>query len=190
MQQEYQNEKELSENKQQQTNSTMENTTVNDIVEELEELSAKEKDDIMLLEEKVAELKDLYLRSQADVQNVQRRSNEEIKKARDYAITSFAKDIILVKDHLEMALNDQSGNFEALKMGVDLTLKQLVQIFERHLIKEIDPKAQDKLDPNLHQAISTVEVEDQEPNTIAMVMQKGYLINDRVLRPAMVTVAK
>lgn len=142
------------------------------------------------LEQKVAELKDLYVRAQAEMQNIQRRSNEEVKKARDYAIASFAKDMIIVRDYLEMALKDQSGNFEAIKTGVDLTLKQLVQTFERQLIKEVNPNPKDKLDPHLHQAVTSIEEAGAEPNTIIDVMQKGYVLNERVLRPAMVTVTK
>lgn len=142
------------------------------------------------LEQKVNELTDLYIRAQAEMQNIQRRSNDEVKKARDYAISNFAKDIIIVRDYLEMALKDQSGNFEAIKTGVDLTLKQMIQIFERQMIKEINPKAKDKLDPHLHQAMTTIEEEGAEPNTIIDVMQKGYILNERVLRPAMVTVTK
>ncbi|MCE3268916.1 MAG: nucleotide exchange factor GrpE [Burkholderiales bacterium] len=149
-----------------------------------------QQDKVNELEQKVAELKDLYVRSQAEMQNIQRRSNEEVKKARDYAIASFAKDMIIVKDYLEMALKDESGNFEAIKTGVDLTLKQLVQTFERHLIKDVNPKPKEKLDPHLHQAITSVEEEGAEPNTIVNVMQKGYILNERVLRPAMVTVTK
>lgn len=142
------------------------------------------------LEQKITELKDMYVRSQAEIQNIQRRNQEEQKKTREYAISSFAKDLVAVKDYLEMALKDESGNFEMMKMGVDLTLKQLVQVFEGHKIKEITPKSGDKLDPNLHQAMDAVEVEGQDSNTIVKVMQKGYVLNDRVLRPAMVTVAK
>ena len=172
-------------------NNTEENHTdvievVEDSPESEESLHAKITD----LEKKVLELTDLYTRSLAENQNAQRRSSEEVKKARDYAISNFAKDMIIVRDYLEMALKDQSGNFEAIKTGVDLTLKQLVQTFERQMIKEISPKSKDKLDPHLHQAITTVEEEGAEPNTIIDVMQKGYVLNDRVLRPAMVTVTK
>ena len=145
---------------------------------------------IQELEQKLSEYKDMYLRSQAEMQNLQKRSIEDVKKSRDYAISNFAKDIIVVKDYLEMALKDQSGNVDAMKMGVDLTLKQLIQIFEKQKIKEIIPNKNDKLDPNLHQAINTVEIENQDSNTIVDIMQKGYLLNDRVLRPAMVSVAK
>ena len=175
-----------------QTEQSIEDVSITDqnITDHLENIESEEQVKIVQLEQKITELKDLYVRAQAEMQNVQRRNTEEVKKARDYAISSFAKDIIVVKDFLEMALKDQSGNFEAIKTGVDLTLKQLVQIFERQLIKEINPKAKDKLDPHLHQAVSTIEEEGANPNEIVNVMQKGYTLQDRILRPAMVTVTK
>ncbi|MBP9742281.1 MAG: nucleotide exchange factor GrpE [Burkholderiales bacterium] len=142
------------------------------------------------LEQQLADAKDVYVRSQAEMQNTHKRNQEELKKTREYAISTFAKDLVAVKDYLEMALKDESGNFEMLKMGVDLTLKQLIQVFDNHKIKEITPKVLDKLDPHLHQAIETVEIEGQEANTVVKVMQKGYSLNERILRPAMVTVAK
>ena len=145
---------------------------------------------ITKLELEVAELKDDKLRMLAEMQNVQRRSQEEVKKARDYAISNFAREVITVRDYLEMALKDQSGNFEMLKMGVDLTLQQLIKIFDAQQIKEISPQAKEKLDANLHQAMSTVDEHEQDSNTIVAVMQKGYMLNGRVLRAAMVTVAK
>ena len=145
---------------------------------------------ITKLEQEVAELKDDKLRMLAEMQNVQRRSQEEVKKARDYAISNFAREVITVRDYLEMALKDQSGNFEMLKMGVDLTLQQLIKIFDAQQIKEISPQAKEKLDANLHQAMSTVDEHEQDSNTIVAVMQKGYMLNGRVLRAAMVTVAK
>lgn len=156
-----------------------------DSSEQIIELTEVEK-----LEKEIAELKDNHLRLVAEMQNNQRRNQEEIKKARDFAISNFAKEIVTVKDYLEMALKDQSGNFDMLKMGVDMTLQQLVKVFEAQQIKEINPSAKDKLDANLHQAMSTVEEHEQEPNTIVSVMQKGYILNGRVLRAAMVTVAK
>lgn len=146
--------------------------------------------EILQLKTMVTELKDAYIRAQAEIQNTQRRSVEEVKKAHDFAISSFAKDIIVVKDYLEMALKDESSNFEAMKMGVDLTLKQLIQVFERHAVKEINPNIKDKLDPYLHQAMENVEIDGYEANSIVNVRQKGYSLNKRVLRPAMVTVAK
>lgn len=146
--------------------------------------------ELIALRKELAELKDANLRQIAETQNIQRRSHEEVKKARDYAISNFAKEMITIKDYLEMALKDQSGNFEMLKMGVDLTLNQLKKVFEGHHIKEINPQPNDKLDANLHQAMDIIEEHQQAPNTIVGVMQKGYILNGRVLRAAMVSVAK
>lgn len=167
-----------------------ENQNAENITEVLEEIVQEETNQVLKLEQELAELKDTNLRLIAEMQNTQRRGAEETKKARDYAISNFAKEIITVKDYLEMALKDQSGNFEMLKMGVDLTLQQLIKVFEAHQIKDINPQVKEKLDANLHQAMSVVEEHEQETNTIVSVMQKGYLLNGRVLRPAMVTVAK
>ncbi|MDD3266542.1 MAG: nucleotide exchange factor GrpE [Burkholderiales bacterium] len=174
-------------NNQEVTNEEIINDAVGleESAEPIVELTEVEK-----LEKEVAELKDNHLRLVAEMQNNQRRNQEEIKKARDFAISNFAKEIVTVKDYLEMALKDQSGNFDMLKMGVDMTLQQLVKVFETQQIKEINPSAKDKLDANLHQAMSTVEEHDQESNTIVSVMQKGYMLNGRILRAAMVTVAK
>lgn len=160
------------------------------ITENLEEIIKEEIDQFAKLEAELADLKDNNLRLVAEMQNAQRRNQDEVKKARDYAISNFAKEIITVKDYLEMALKDQSGNFEMLKMGVDLTLQQLVKVFEAQQVKEINPQPKEKLDANLHQAMNVVEEHQQEPNTIVAVMQKGYLLNGRVLRAAMVSVAK
>ena len=110
--------------------SGSDNANCENITEELEVIEANEQQQITILEQKVAELKDLYVRAQAEVQNVQRRCTEDVKKARDYSISSFAKDIITVKDYLEMALKDQSGNFETLKTGV--TMSFLKRIFTDH----------------------------------------------------------
>ena len=106
-----------------------------------------------------------------------------------FAAKKFAEELLKVKDYLEMALLDQSGNFEALKMGVDMTLTELKRAFEQAQIAEILPQVGDKLDPHRHQAFQTVESE-QEPNTVVNVMQKGYTLHERVLRPATVVVAK
>lgn len=168
--------------------SCAEEGMVSDLTDTLEK--AAETKQIGELEQKITQLKDLYVRSQAEIQNIQKRSSDEVKKARDYAISSFAKDIIVVRDYLEMALKDNTADVKTIKTGVELTLKQLIQVFERHLIKEIATSPKDKLDPHLHQAVQTIEVADFEPNTIVDIMQKGYLLSERVLRPAMVTVAK
>ncbi|QMT34707.1 nucleotide exchange factor GrpE [Neisseria wadsworthii] len=145
------------------------------------------------LQAKVAELeeqlKEEQLRGLANEQNLRRRHQEEILATHKFAGQKFATEMLPVKDYLEMALLDQSGNFDALKMGVQMTLNELNKAFDSTQIKEINPQPGDKLDPHHHQAMQMVESE-QEPNTIVNVMKKGYTLADRVLRPAMVTVAK
>lgn len=136
-----------------------------------------------------AQLKDEQLRALANEQNLRRRHQQEIADTHKFAGQKFAVEMLPVKDYLEMALLDQSGNFDALKMGVQMTLNELQKAFDATQIKEINPKAGDKLDPNIHQAMQAVTSE-QEPNTVVGVMKKGYTLSDRVLRPAMVTVAQ
>ena len=136
-----------------------------------------------------AQLKDEQLRALANEQNLRRRHQQEIADTHKFAGQKFAVEMLPVKDYLEMALLDQSGNFDALKMGVQMTLNELQTAFDATQIKEINPKAGDKLDPNIHQAMQAVASE-QEPNTVVGVMKKGYTLSDRVLRPAMVTVAQ
>jgi molecular chaperone GrpE len=132
-----------------------------------------------------SEMKDAFLRAKAETENVRRRSMEDAQRARKYALESFAEDLLAVKDSLEMALKADTLSQE----GIELTLKQLTESFTKNKIVEVDPKVGDALDPNKHQAISAVE-SDQEANTVVTTMQKGYMIADRLLRPAMVTVAK
>lgn len=129
----------------------------------------------------------LYVRAEAE--NTRRRAIEETEKARKFAVEKFARELLAVKDALEMALLDQSGNFEALKTGVELTQKSLVSAFEKFDLLEVAPAIGDKLDPNLHQAISAIPHDTLEANAIVQVMQKGYQLSGRLLRPAMVIVA-
>lgn len=136
-----------------------------------------------------AQLKDEQLRALANEQNLRRRHQQEIADTHKFAGQKFAVEMLPVKDYLEMALLDQSGNFDALKMGVQMTLNELQKAFDATQIKEINPKAGDKLDPTIHQAMQAVASE-QEPNTVVGVMKKGYTLSDRMLRPAMVTVAQ
>ena len=135
-------------------------------------------------------LKDEQLRGLANEQNLRRRFQDEIQAAHKFAAQKFATEMLTVKDYLEMALLDQSGNFDALKMGVSMTLNELQKAFDATQIKEIDTSKGSKLDPHRHQAMQEVESEEQEPGSIISVLKKGYTMNDRVLRPAMVTVAK
>ena len=145
------------------------------------------------LQAKAAELegmlKDEQLRSLANEQNMRRRHQEEIKATHKFAGQKFAAEMLPVKVYLEMALLDQSGNFDALKMGVQMTLNELEKAFEHTHIKAINPQPGDMLDPHQHQAMQAVE-SGQAPNTVVNVLKKGYTLSDRVLRPAMVAVAK
>jgi len=128
------------------------------------------------------------LYAKAEMENVRRRAAEENDKARKFAVEKFARELLAVKDALEMAQLDNTGNFEALKMGVDLTHKALVSAFEKFELMDIAPALGDKLDPHLHQAIS-MEPSEQEANTVVRVLQRGATLSGRVLRPAMVIVA-
>ena len=136
-----------------------------------------------------AEMKDAWLRARADVENVRRQGQADVARAHKYAIEKFGEDLLAVKDALEQTLGaDASVSPETLKAGADLTLKALNAAFERARIREIDPAGQ-KFDPHQHQAMQMVE-SDLPPNTVVTVFQKGYLLNDRVLRPALVTVSR
>ena len=131
---------------------------------------------------------DAWLRAKADAENIRKRAQADITSAHKYAIDNFATDLLPVRDSLEAALATTSATLENMHSGVELTLKQLSSVFEKFKIVEINP-AGVKFDPHQHQAISTVE-SDAEPNTVVQVFQKGYLLNERVMRPAMVSVAK
>jgi molecular chaperone GrpE len=136
-----------------------------------------------------AEMKDAWLRARAEVENVRRQGQADVARAHKYAIEKFAEDLLAVKDALEQTLSaGQSVSVETLRTGAELTLKALATAFERAQIREIDPAGQ-KFDPHQHQAMQAVEC-DLPPNTVVAVFQKGYLLNDRVLRPALVTVSK
>lgn len=139
-------------------------------------------------EARVQEHYDNLLRAQAEMENVRRRAQEEVAKARKFGIESFAEGLVPVKDSLEAALTQADQSAEDLRAGIETTLKQLAAAFERNHLTEIAPAAGEKFDPHHHQAIATVPAE-QDPNTVVTVLQKGYLIADRVLRPALVTVA-
>lgn len=135
-----------------------------------------------------AELADQYLRAKADAENTRRRAEEEVSKARKFAVDSFAESLLAVADSLEAGLVVQEASAEQLREGAEATLKQLLSALARHKVLPIAPGAGEKFDPHHHQAISVVPA-DQEPNTVVAVLQKGYLIAERVLRPALVTVA-
>jgi len=140
------------------------------------------------LQAKNAELADLYLRAQADVQNARRRADDEIAKSRKFAVEGFAESLLPVINSLEAGLAIPNATIEQIREGSEATLRQLKSALERNKVVEVAPAAGTKFDPSQHQAISMVPAE-QEANTVVTVLQKGYLIAERVLRPALVTVA-
>lgn len=140
------------------------------------------------LQAKSAELADQYLRAKAEAENARRRAEDEITKARKYAVESFAESLLPVADSLEAGLLIKDATVEQIREGAQATLRQLVSALERNKVLAINPEAGTKFDPHQHQAISVVPSE-LEANTVVSVLQKGYSITERVLRPALVTVA-
>lgn len=140
------------------------------------------------LQARHTEVSDAYLRAKAEVENIRRRSEEEMAKARKFAVEAFAESLLPVRDSLEAAIAIDKATPEQLLEGVHATLRQLAQALERNKVVEVNPPAGTKFDPHQHQAIGMVPSE-QEANTVVSVLQKGYLIADRVLRPALVMVA-
>lgn len=143
---------------------------------------------LTLLEEENGRLKDQLLRTVAEMENVRRRSAEDVSKAHKFAIEKFADALVPVQDSLEKALQDQSGDVNTLREGVELTFKQLIAALEKGGVVAVDPKGE-KFDPHYHQAISMIPSE-LESGHVVEVLQKGFKIADRVLRPALVIVAQ
>lgn len=140
------------------------------------------------LELKAAEHYDAWLRAKAEGENIRRRAQEDISKAHKFAVEKFAGELLAVKDSLEAALAVQEQTVDSFKSGVELTLKQLISAFEKNALNEVNPVGE-KFDPHKHQAIGMIDSE-QEANTVVTVLQKGYTIAERTLRPALVMVAK
>jgi molecular chaperone GrpE len=140
------------------------------------------------LQARFTDVNDAFLRARAEADNTRRRADEEISKARKYAVDAFAESLLPVMDSLQAAIAQPDAATAQVLEGVHATLRQLAAALERNKVIEIAPPAGTKFDPRHHQAISVVPSE-QEANTVVMVLQKGYLISDRVLRPALVTVA-
>lgn len=145
--------------------------------------------------EEIAKLKDAYLRAKAEEDNVRRRTEKEVANSRKFAVEGFAKEMLQVRDSLKLAVavelaEDANESIKSVHEGVNITLKQLDAAFAKFSLKEIAPEVGDKLDPNLHQAMSIVESEDVASGCILNVIQAGFQLHDRLLRPAMVVVAK
>jgi molecular chaperone GrpE len=145
-------------------------------------------DELAQLKAQQAELAEQYLRAKAEVENMRRRTEEEVAKVRKFAVESFAEGLLPVLDSLEAGLAVQEASVAQIREGAEATLKQLHSALQRHKVLPIAPAAGEKFDPHHHQAISMVPA-DQDANTVVSVLQKGYSIAERVLRPALVTVA-
>jgi len=160
--------------------SAGEDTDIDDLVKEAVEAA-------------LAEQKDTVLRAQAEVQNMRRRCEADVEKAHKFALEKFSTELLTVIDNLERALESapdtEADNIRAIREGVELTLKGFLETCEKFNIRQMDPEGE-PFDPQMHQAMSMVPNPDVEPNTVVAVVQKGYLLNDRVIRPAMVMVSK
>ena len=164
------------------------NTDVNPATPHEKETMPSLEELLQAAERQAAEHHDAWLRAKAETENVRRRAAEDVEKARKFAVENFANELLAVKDSLEAALAATSPSVDNLKDGVELTLKQLVAAFGKFNLNDIDPLGE-KFDPHQHQAIQVIE-SDQPANTVVTVLQKGYRLNDRTLRPALVMVAK
>ncbi len=155
----------------------------------VEEASVQTTEDrIAELEAALEEAKANVLYTKAEGENIRRRANDDIDKARKFALEKFSGELLAVKDSLDAAVLIEAADVQSYKDGIQITIKQLASVFEKFNIAEVNPVGE-KFDPNKHQAISMLE-NSGEPNTVTSVLQKGYTLNDRVLRPALVTVAK
>ena len=155
---------------------------------EVEEIDSK----VEALEQELAEAREQALRAAAEVQNIRRRAEQDVEKAHKFALEKFVNDMLPVADNLERAIDASSADgadLNAVKEGVELTLKSLVDALKRHKVEPVDP-AGEPFDPQLHQAMTMVENPDVEPNSVIDVFQKGYTLNGRLVRPAMVVVSK
>ena len=175
-------EKNLTEELDQNEDQDLSNENAN---EENQETDSQSND----LLEQIEDLKNQVLYAKAEAENIRRRSYEEADKTRKFAIEGFSQELLSVKDSLEASLGSDNVDNKILIDGVELTLKQLNAVFEKFNIVEVNPIGE-KFDPNEHQAMSMVESKEQESNTVLSVLQKGYKLNDRVIRPAMVSVVK
>ena len=161
-------------------------------VPETDPVSAEDKTLDKLLAEaqaRIDEQRDAWMRAMAEAENVRKRAQADVAAAHKYGIERFAESLLPVMDSLEAALTAAEGSPQGLRDGVELTLRQLKTAFQRANLAEIVPAAGERFDPHRHQAMAAVET-DAEPNSVVAVMQKGYSLHDRVIRPALVTVAK
>lgn len=162
--------------------------TVNPVDETTNEVMPNHEELLQAAERKAQEHYDAWMYAKAESENIRRRASEDVSKAQKFAVERFSNEVLAVKDSLEAGLAVETATVESFKSGMELTLKQLTSVFEKFNIVEINPVGE-KLDPHKHQAISMVPSE-LPANTVVSVMQKGYTLNDRVLRPALVLVSQ
>lgn len=163
-------------------------TATNETTKTADEAHANLEELLKDAELKAAEHHDAWLRAKADAENIRRRAQADVANAHKYAIENFSAELLAVMDSLDAALAVENATVENFKNGMELTRKQLATVFEKFNIKMIDPVGE-KFDPHQHQAICTVD-SDLAPNTVTQVMQKGCMLHDRVIRPALVSVSK
>jgi len=174
----------------------LEDVEIEDVLEEFDEHNREvPHQQLEEMREAVAKAEDELLRNRAEVENIRRRAEKDIASARKFAVEKFAAEVLLVRDSLDSArkidLNQENREIlEKMKEGLDLTMKQLDTAMEKFNIVEIDPQQGERLDPDKHQAMGLMAAEGVDANCVAQVIQKGYMINDRLLRPAMVMVAQ
>lgn len=163
-------------------------TTTNKVAESTDEARSNLEELLKEAELKAAEHHDAWLRAKADAENIRKRAQTDVANAHKYAIENFSAELLAVMDSLDAALAVENATVENFKNGMELTRKQLATVFDKFNIKMIDPEGE-KFDPHRHQAICTVD-SDLAPNTVAQVMQKGCMLHDRIIRPALVSVSK
>ncbi len=170
-----------------QQETAVENSEADELSDEVEVLQQQ----LATAEKKAEENWEKFLRAQAEMENLRRRMARELENAQKYSLEKFAKELLSVVDSLELGLQAsvETDDVEKIREGVELTLKQMLTVLERFNITPIDPTGE-KFDPEFHQAMATEPVKGVEPDTVVKVFQKGYLLNDRLIRPALVVVAK
>lgn len=178
------------EKKDTQEEVTAQSETLSEVAEAEESLEVLQQR-LAEAERKAEENWDKFLRAQADIENLRRRMERELQNVQKYAVEKFAKDLLSVVDSLELGLQAaiETDDLNKIREGIELTLKQLLTVFDRFNIRAIDPLGE-KFNPEFHQAMATEEVKGVEPGHVVKVFQKGYTLSDRLLRPALVVVAR
>jgi len=174
--------------------AAIEGEILEDLDELLDEPSPVEQlaEQLSLATQQSEQFRDQALRTVAEMENLRRRTEKEVQDARKFALERFAKDLLVVLDSLELGIQAAAGETEEVvkhREGIELTLKQFLAVLEKHNVRPIEALGQ-KFDPNLHQAMTMEPTNSVEPNTVTKVFQKGYILNDRLLRPAMVVIAQ